>query len=371
MCIRDSTWAATDVAVAHGGTGSSTESGARTNLGVAIGSDVQAYDADLAAIAGLTSAADKGIQFTGSGAAATYDLTAAGKALLDDADASAQRTTLGLGTSAVRDLIDEDDMSSDSAVAVPSQQSVKAYVDAQVTAQDFDFSCDSGGALSIDLDSEAMTFTGGTGIDTTGSSNDVSFAIDATVCTLVGAQTLTNKVLTSPDINTPDIDGGAIDGAIIGAATPAAATVTTLAATSAVDLKEVKIDASDSELGFDGLTAHSAGVADGSGVFMVSESSALKVKIANSGSGTAADARQLCGFWDGGKLVGYGPVEGIASGSISIGDTLYLSGAGKVSATAPSSTGEVKIRAGFAMAAASDAARVRFFCNLGTPTTRA
>lgn len=51
---------------------------------------------NIEALRALTSEVDKGIQFTGSGTAATYDLTAAGKALLDDADAAAQRTTLGL-----------------------------------------------------------------------------------------------------------------------------------------------------------------------------------------------------------------------------------------------------------------------------------
>jgi hypothetical protein len=112
-------------------------------------------------------------------------------------------------------IADEDDMSSNSATALATQQSIKAYVDSQVTAQDLDFQGDSGGALNIDLDSETLTIAGGTGIDTSGSGNTLTVAIDSTVATLTGSQTLTNKTLTSPTLTTPKI---ADDGAITDAA---------------------------------------------------------------------------------------------------------------------------------------------------------
>jgi hypothetical protein len=75
-------------------------------------------------------------------------------------------------------FVDEDDMSSNSATGIPSQQSVKAYVDSQVTAQDLDVASDSG-TIDIDLDSESLTIAGGTGIASSASSTTVTLAVDA------------------------------------------------------------------------------------------------------------------------------------------------------------------------------------------------
>jgi hypothetical protein len=121
--------------------------------------------------------------------------------------AAATTTTLGFtslsgtGSVAITDILDEDDMASNSATKLSTQQSIKAYVDSTSTAQDLDFQGDSGGVLSIDLDSEVLDIAGGTGIDTVGSGNTLTASIDSTVTTLAGTQTLTNKTLTTPIIS--------------------------------------------------------------------------------------------------------------------------------------------------------------------------
>lgn len=83
------------LATSHGGTGANDISTARDNLGLEIGADVQGYDTELAAIAGLTSAADQFICFTGAGTAGTSTISTAALTVLDDATVSAMLDTLG------------------------------------------------------------------------------------------------------------------------------------------------------------------------------------------------------------------------------------------------------------------------------------
>jgi hypothetical protein len=100
LTISNQVITAGTVPISLGGTGGTSSSEARTLLGLAIGSDVQAYDVGLQSISGLTTAANKMIYTTASDTYAVTDLTAFARTILDDADAATVRTTLGLDSAA-------------------------------------------------------------------------------------------------------------------------------------------------------------------------------------------------------------------------------------------------------------------------------
>ena len=172
----------------------------------------------------LTSPVISTISNTGTITLPTSTDTLVGRATTDTlTNKTLTSAVLNTGVSGTA-VLDEDDMSSNSATQLATQQSIKAYVDTQLTAEDLDITSDSG-TIAIDLDSETLTIAGGTGIDSSATSNTVTLAIDSTVATLTGTQTLTNKTLTSPTIT----GTGAIAGTFTGDVTGNADTATALA----------------------------------------------------------------------------------------------------------------------------------------------
>ena len=136
--------------------------------------------------------------------------------LTDNADTSTNKTfTTPTITSAVLNtgasgsaVLDEDDMSSNSATKAATQQSIKAYVDNSIdTEMDVVFAGDSSSG-QITLDSETMTFAGGTNVTTAASGNTVTINLSANVVTTTGTQTLTNKTFTSPTISAHTFSSG-------------------------------------------------------------------------------------------------------------------------------------------------------------------
>ena len=113
-------------------------------------------------------------------------------------------------------VLDEDDMSSNSATKAATQQSIKKYVDDTIAAQDLDIAPDSGTGQSIILPSETLTFSGGSNIGSSATSNTVTFAI-SDVVQLTASQTLTNKTFTSPTIDSFSLSTSTISGLNIGA----------------------------------------------------------------------------------------------------------------------------------------------------------
>ena len=146
--------------------------------------------------------------------------------LTDNADTSTNKTfttptitspvfNTGVSGSAV---LDEDNMASDSATKLATQQSIKAYVDNQIDADmDVNITSDSG-SVAIVMDSETLTIAGGSNITTAATGNTVTVTLSSSVATTSGTETFTNKTFTSPTINTHTFSSGtSTSGMSIGA----------------------------------------------------------------------------------------------------------------------------------------------------------
>jgi hypothetical protein len=134
------------------------------------------------------------------------------------------RGNLTLGTStAVNAVLDEDNMASDSATSLATQQSIKAYVDSQVTAQDLDIAGGTGTG-AVDLDSQSLTIAGTANeIETVASNqtvtiglpNDVTVSNNLTVSGNLyvnGSTTQVNTATTT--IEDQLLDLGMVDGSV-------------------------------------------------------------------------------------------------------------------------------------------------------------
>ena len=146
--------------------------------------------------------------------------------LTDNADTSTNKTfttptitspvfNTGVSGSAV---LDEDNMASDSATKLATQQSIKAYVDNQIdTDMDVNITSDSG-SVAIVMDSETLTIAGGSNITTAATGNTVTVTLSSSVATTSGTETFTNKTFTSPTLNTHTFSSGtSTSGMSIGA----------------------------------------------------------------------------------------------------------------------------------------------------------
>jgi hypothetical protein len=100
--------------------------------------------------------------------------------------------SLRLGAVSVTAVLDEDDMASDSATSLATQQSIKAYVDTQLTAEDLDFAGDSGTG-AVDLDSQTLTIAGTANeIETAASGQTLTVGLPSAVT--IGTLTLTTDL---------------------------------------------------------------------------------------------------------------------------------------------------------------------------------
>lgn len=115
----------TTIPVSDGGTGATSVSAAQVALDLEPGVDIQAYDAGLQSIAGLTTQADRMIYTTGSDTYAVTTLSSFARTLLDDADAATMRATLGAASTDSTEL--SVDTSEPSSIAIGDVDGMYVY----------------------------------------------------------------------------------------------------------------------------------------------------------------------------------------------------------------------------------------------------
>ena len=116
-----------------------------------------------------------------SGNVSAGNLTTAGAVSAGSADVSGTLAfgSLSDGSITITGFVDEDNMASNSDQLIPTQQSVKAYVDAQLGSSALDIAGDSG-SDSVDLDTQTLTIAGGTGLSSSVSGQTVTIDLDNT-----------------------------------------------------------------------------------------------------------------------------------------------------------------------------------------------
>ena len=193
-------------------------------------------------------------------------------------------TTLGTlafsaGGSSVTGVLDEDNFASNSNTKLATQQSIKAYVDSQLTGSDLDFQGDSGGALSIDLDSETLTIAGTSNeIETSGSGNTLTIGLPNDV-TIGNNLTVTNDLTVTG--NTIKSSGGTT-----------ALTLSGDDVTVADDLTVTGVSNAERFAGHSFIQAPHSGTAKTITVTVASKTAAHRYQGTGSGSGYVLDGVQ-------------------------------------------------------------------------------
>ena len=142
---------------------------------------------------------------------------------LADLDAATVNFTglKGTGAVTITNILDEDNMASDSATALATQQSIKAYVDSQTTGTTLSGTGDAASGFSVNLASGSFGVQGGTNITTTGSGSNVSIALDSDI-SLTSVTATGNVDASNMNVTNDLVMGSGTGGAISGAASVSA-----------------------------------------------------------------------------------------------------------------------------------------------------